>query len=141
MGASPTRPAAPYDADVADVGTWETYTRVVPRVLCENAGLNAEQVMPLLRAAHAAGQTGAGLDIQEGTPVDLAAQSYYDLYDVKYWALKLATDAATTVLKVDQIIMAKQAGGPKPGAGPGGKKGVMVTVSGFLTMHAADPLH
>jgi len=45
-------------------------------VLCENAGLNAEQVMPLLRAAHAAGQTGAGLDIQEGTPVDLAAQSY-----------------------------------------------------------------
>ena len=76
MGASPTRPAAPYDADVADVGTWETYTRVVPRVLCENAGLNAEQVMPLLRAAHAAGQTGAGLDIQEGTPVDLAAQSY-----------------------------------------------------------------
>lgn len=94
---------------------------VVPRVLCENAGLNAEQVMPLLRAAHAAGQTGAGLDIQEGTPVDLAAQSYYDLYDVKYWALKLATDAATTVLKVDQIIMAKQAGGPKPGAGPGGE--------------------
>ena len=93
---------------------------MVPRVLCENAGLNAEQVMPLLRAAHAAGQTGAGLDIQEGTPVDLAAQSYYDLYDVKYWALELATDAATTVLKVDRIIMAKQAGGPKPGAGQGG---------------------
>jgi hypothetical protein len=30
------------------------------------------------------------------------------------WAIKLATDAVATVLKVDQIIMAKQAGGPKP---------------------------
>lgn len=32
------------------------------------------------------------------------------------WALRLAADAATTVLKVDQIIMAKVAGGPKPRA-------------------------
>lgn len=32
----------------------------------------------------------------------------------KEWAIKLATDAAITVLKVDQIIIAKPAGGPKP---------------------------
>ena len=32
------------------------------------------------------------------------------------WALRLAADAATTVLKVDQIIMAKVAGGQKPRA-------------------------
>jgi hypothetical protein len=35
------------------------------------------------------------------------------------WAVKLASDAVTTVLKVDQIIMSKQAGGPKM-RGPGG---------------------
>ena len=36
------------------------------------------------------------------------------------WGIKLATDAAVTVLKVDQIIMAKQAGGPKaPPTGQG----------------------
>jgi T-complex protein 1 subunit theta len=29
-------------------------------------------------------------------------------------ALRLAVDAALTVLKVDQIIMSKPAGGPKP---------------------------
>ena len=28
-----------------------------------------------------------------------------------HWAMKLATDAVVTVLRVDQIIMAKQAGG------------------------------
>ena len=32
----------------------------------------------------------------------------------KYWALKYATNAACTILRVDQIIMAKRAGGPKP---------------------------
>ena len=32
----------------------------------------------------------------------------------KYWGMKYATAAACTVLRVDQIIMAKRAGGPKP---------------------------
>ena len=32
----------------------------------------------------------------------------------KSWAVKLATEAARTVLSVDQIIVARQAGGPKP---------------------------
>jgi T-complex protein 1 subunit theta len=33
--------------------------------------------------------------------------------------VKLAADAASTVLRVDQIIMAKAAGGPKAPAGGG----------------------
>ncbi len=49
---------------------------------------------------------------------DLSKQGIMDLHATKWWALKLASDAACTVLKVDQIIMAKQAGGPKP-RGPG----------------------
>lgn len=31
----------------------------------------------------------------------------------KYWGLKYAVNAAATILRVDQIIMAKRAGGPK----------------------------
>jgi len=87
---------------------------IVTRMLAENAGLNAENILPLLRAAHAAGNTSAGLDIEDGTVKDVAAEcGCYDLFEVKYWAIKLAADAAITVLRVDQIIMAKQAGGPK----------------------------
>ena len=37
-----------------------------------------------------------------------------DLMVTKAWAIKLATEAARTVLSVDQIIVARQAGGPKP---------------------------
>lgn len=91
---------------------------VVPRTIAENAGLNATSVMSSLHAAHASGQQRAGLDIETGEPRDLTGQDLYDLYSAKWWALKLATDAAVTVLRVDQIIMAKQAGGPKP-RGPG----------------------
>ncbi|XXG79302.1 hypothetical protein AAC387_Pa09g0403 [Persea americana] len=40
-------------------------------------------------------------------------------YTSRFFALKYAADAACTIVRVDQIIMAKQAGGPKrdPAAG------------------------
>merc|ERR1712243_115047 len=38
----------------------------------------------------------------------------------KNWALKYAVNAACTILRVDQIIMAKRAGGPKPRDTSGG---------------------
>ncbi len=34
--------------------------------------------------------------------------------ETKSWAIKLTIDAVLTILKVDQIIMSKPAGGPKP---------------------------
>lgn len=93
---------------------------VVPRTLAENAGLYATDVVYNLYAAHAAGEVNAGVDVSGQKPwVDLAAaESISDVFLVKWWALKLAVEAVTTVLRVDQIIMAKQAGGPK--GGPGG---------------------
>jgi T-complex protein 1 subunit theta len=90
---------------------------VVPRTLAENAGLNATDVVYNLYAAHAAGETNAGVDVSGAAQwCDLAAkESIADVFLVKWWALKLAVEAVTTVLRVDQIIMAKQAGGPKGG--------------------------
>lgn len=61
----------------------------------------------------------AGVDIEGGAPRDLGADGITDVYSTKWWAVKLAADAAVTVLRIDQIIMSKQAGGPKP-RGPGG---------------------
>jgi len=94
---------------------------VVPRTLAENAGLNATDTLSCLYAAHAAGERTAGVDVSADKPwCDLGVQDgIHDVFLVKHWALRLAVDAVTTVLRVDQIIMAKQAGGPK-GGGPGG---------------------
>ncbi|BDA41671.1 T-complex protein 1 subunit theta [Coccomyxa sp. Obi] len=92
---------------------------VVPRTLAENSGLNASDVVASLAAAHASGQASAGVDLETGEPRDLAQDDLYDLYLTKWWALKLAAEAVCTVLRVDQIIMAKQAGGPRaPQQGP-----------------------
>mmetsp|Transcript_18922 Transcript_18922/g.40114 ORF Transcript_18922/g.40114 Transcript_18922/m.40114 type:complete len:544 (+) Transcript_18922:260-1891(+) len=88
---------------------------VVPRTLAENSGLDATNIVAQMYAAHKAGSTSVGIDIVEGTTKDCGV---LDLLVTKKEALKLATDAAVTVLRVDQIIMAKQAGGPKAPAQP-----------------------
>jgi T-complex protein 1 subunit theta len=46
--------------------------------------------------------------------VDAVEAGLYDLFAAKYWGMKYATAAACTVLRVDQIIMAKRSGGPAP---------------------------
>ena len=61
------------------------------------------------------GQKNVGVDIDaESTICDALEKSILDLYVCKYWGLKYAVSAAATILRVDQIIMAKRAGGPKP---------------------------
>jgi T-complex protein 1 subunit theta len=93
---------------------------VVPRILAENGGLNSTDTISSLYAAHVAGNLKAGVDVEQGGIKDMTAEDVWDLLTTKYWALKLATDAACTVLRVDQIIMAKQAGGPKGRPADGG---------------------
>ncbi|XP_068756685.1 T-complex protein 1 subunit theta-like, partial [Montipora capricornis] len=93
---------------------------VIPRTLAENAGVKATELISKLYAAHQGGDKNAGFDNEgSGAAVkDAVKAGILDLYIVKYWALKFATDAAVTVLRVDQIIMSKPAGGPKPKDNP-----------------------
>ncbi|EYC42920.1 hypothetical protein Y032_0511g2743 [Ancylostoma ceylanicum] len=87
----------------------------LPKSIAENAGMDATDILTKLNAAHEAGQQNAGIDIWKHEVMDAAENYIFDLYAGKKLAIKLATDAAATILKVDQIIIAKQAtGGPKP---------------------------
>lgn len=94
---------------------------VVPRTLAENAGLDQGEVIAALGAAHASGKSRAGVDIDamgiSGASGICDETAVLDLYSTKVSALKLAIDSALTVLRVDQIIMSKQAGGGAAGAG------------------------
>ena len=87
---------------------------VVPRTLAENAGLDGSAVLAALGAAHANGNAMAGVDIEAAETgrngVD-EATAVRDLLNTKSNAFRLAIDAALTVLRVDQIIMSKPAGG------------------------------
>ena len=90
----------------------------VPRTLAENAGLDASKVLADLSAAHANGNPSAGVDIEGGVDgssgnkngIDIDTK-VVDILATKLNAFRLAIDAALTVLKVDQIIMSKPAGG------------------------------
>lgn len=67
--------------------------------------LQANEVISKLYAAHQEGQKNAGFDIEaDGAAVkDVAKAGIVDLYNAKWWGIKLATNAATTVLRVDQV--------------------------------------
>jgi len=93
---------------------------VVPRTMAENAGVKATELVSNLYAAHNAGEKNIGFDIEgEGaTTCDALEAGILDGFLSKHWGLKFASDAACTVLRVDQIIMAKPSGGPKPKANP-----------------------
>ncbi|MBA0833018.1 hypothetical protein Goarm_017362 [Gossypium armourianum] len=90
---------------------------MVPRTLAENAGLNPMDIISKLYEKHASGNTKVGIDLgggdsEDGVCKDVSTLNIWDLYVTKFFALKFAADAACTVLRVDQIIMAKPAGGP-----------------------------
>ncbi|KAI9592831.1 chaperonin Cpn60/TCP-1 family [Syncephalis fuscata] len=90
---------------------------VVPRTLAENAGMDATEFLSRLRAAHHQSESGAaGVDIESETPdtLDAVEHKIFDVLSVKQSALQLAANATLTILRVDQIIMSKPAGGPKP---------------------------
>jgi T-complex protein 1 subunit theta len=86
---------------------------VFPRTLSENAGLDSTDILSKLYAAHEKGDTKSGVDIERGDIGDVSAQGIRDLLVTKLEAYKLAMNVVLTVLKVDQIIMSKPAGGPR----------------------------
>lgn len=96
------------------VNKFATALEVIPRTLAQNGGLD-DNIVAELKAAHATGNVSAGIDVvNHNVCNDVGAKGILDLLETKRTALKLATEAAVTVLRVDQIIMAKPAGGPKP---------------------------
>jgi len=96
---------------------------IIPRTLAENAGHDAVRVLADLNAAHAAFKqdTGGAVVCDVGVDIELGGagigsmkeKKVVDLVATKLSALRLAVDAVIIILKIDQIIMSKKAGGPQ----------------------------
>jgi len=86
---------------------------IIPRILAENAGLNGDNILAKMYSTNAAGKTAA-IDIETGEIKSSEEIQIWDHLQTKAWAIKFASDAALTILRIDQIIIAKPAGGPKP---------------------------
>lgn len=85
---------------------------VIPRILADNAGINSNELLTKLFSANS-GEKCYGIDITGKDIKESTALGVYDHLAAKTCAIKLAADAAITILRVDQIIVAKPAGGPK----------------------------
>jgi T-complex protein 1 subunit theta len=88
---------------------------VIPRTLSDNAGLDSTEVISNMYASHTLGNAGMGVDIdsENNGIVDTKAKGIFDVLSIKEFGIKQATQVAITILSIDQIIMSKQAGGPK----------------------------
>ncbi|XP_050436093.1 T-complex protein 1 subunit theta-like [Adelges cooleyi] len=90
------------------------------QILADNTGVKSNETLAELYSQHSKLNKNAGFNIEASgsSLLDVVKAGIVDSYFVKYWGLKYATQAACTILKVDQIIMAKRAGGPRA---PGGR--------------------
>ena len=83
---------------------------VVPRTLAENAGLSPIDTLMELRKAHSKGknQSVYGLNVYTGEVVDMLAEGVIEPEKVVKQAMESATETAVMVLRIDDIISAKE---------------------------------
>eukprot|EP00340_Litonotus_pictus_P005611 CAMPEP_0170514410 /NCGR_PEP_ID=MMETSP0209-20121228/969_1 /TAXON_ID=665100 ORGANISM="Litonotus pictus, Strain P1" /NCGR_SAMPLE_ID=MMETSP0209 /ASSEMBLY_ACC=CAM_ASM_000301 /LENGTH=508 /DNA_ID=CAMNT_0010798479 /DNA_START=109 /DNA_END=1635 /DNA_ORIENTATION=+ len=93
---------------------------VIPRTIVENAGLKVSEIMSNLLSKNREDVTN-GLNYKTGEIKNsISDLEVFDHSETKKWAIKFAMDSVITILKVDQIVVSKPAGGPK--AAQGGQK-------------------
>ncbi len=93
---------------------------IIPRTIVENAGLKVNEVLANLLLKNKEEATN-GVNFKTGEVKDSFTElKIVDHLETKKWAIKFALDAVLTILRVDQIVLSKPAGGPK--AAQGGQK-------------------
>lgn len=68
--------------------------RMIPIIICDNAGLDSAELLSSLRAAHATHGATAGVDILTGTVGDMRSCGIFEAFKVKQQILLSATEAA-----------------------------------------------
>ena len=93
----------------------------VPVTLTENAGLDPIDILSELRVRHEKGETWVGIEVHSGKVQDMTEFGVFEPLAVKKQIIKSATEAASMILKIDDVIAAgKMKTPPTPPKGPGG---------------------
>ena len=93
----------------------------VPTTLSENAGLDPIDIISELRARHEKGEIWAGVDVHKGKVSDMKKLEILEPLVVKKQIIKSTTEAASMILKIDDVIASgKMRAPPTPPPGAGG---------------------
>jgi len=98
----------------------------IPKTLAENAGHDPIDVLVALRSEHGAGKVTMGVDVIAGKAKDMAKAGVLEPLRVKTHALRSATEAASLILRIDDVIASKRSAAPSgpPGGMPPGMGGM-----------------
>ena len=99
----------------------------IATTLAENAGLDKVDILSELRTRHQKGETWAGIDVLAGKVEDMTKINVYEPLAVKKQIIKSANEAASMILKIDDVIASQKMKSPPmpPGGGmPGGMGGM-----------------
>jgi archaeal chaperonin len=98
---------------------------VIPLTLAENAGMDPIDAMTDLRAKQGKGSKWTGIDARNAKIADMSRLDIVEPLSVKEQIIKSATEAASMILRIDDVIASgKSAGGPGGGMPPGGMGGM-----------------
>ncbi len=93
---------------------------VIPKTLSENAGLDPIDMMLEIRNAHKKGKKYAGINVFEGKVDDMLKNNVIEPLRVSMQEIDASSEAATMILRIDDVIAAKGTSGSTPPGGPGG---------------------
>jgi thermosome len=94
---------------------------IIPTTLAENAGLDTIDILSELKVQHEKGKIWAGINVQSGKIEDMKKLGVLEPLSVKTQIVKSATEAATMILRIDDVIAGgKMKTPPMPPGGPGG---------------------
>jgi thermosome len=93
---------------------------VIPAALAENTGMDPINILSEMKSRHEKGEIWAGFDPfqREVAPMDL--RDVYEPLKVKAQVIKSATEAASMILKIDEVVAAAKMKPPKT---PPGEEG------------------
>ncbi|MFQ5884639.1 MAG: thermosome subunit beta [Thermoplasmata archaeon] len=111
----------------------EAYARaveIIPWTLGENAGVDSINLIIKLKSQHEGKKANknSGFNVKTGGPGDMVKLNILEPLRVKSHAIESATEVASMILRIDDVIAAskiKDTGGPPGGMPPGGMPGGM----------------
>jgi len=80
---------------------------LIPYTLAENAGMQPVEIVTKLRAAHAQGETFAGINVRKGTISNIFDEQVVQPLLVSTNSLKMATETVRMILKIDDIVISR----------------------------------
>jgi len=95
---------------------------IIPLTLAQNAGMDSIDAMTDLRAKQSRGSKWTGIDVRSAKIADMSKLEILEPLSVKEQIIKSATEAASMILRIDDVIASSKSAGGPPGGGmpPGG---------------------